>query len=483
MKKDNSYTHIFKYTSMFGSIQGLNILIGLVRNKIIAVLLGPAGVGLISIYNTASTLLQNSTNFGIQISGVREMSGFFERSDHEGLNRSIRIVRTWSFLAAVLGFLVCMLLSGRLSQWAFSSDDYTMEFMLLSPVVFMAAVAGGESAILKATRRLGELAKISVAGVMGALVVSLPLYIEWGNDGIVPSLILIAIVQMLLVASCSFRYYPYCLRLNKGEIFAGRQMLILGVAFVTAGIFGSGADFLVRTFLSDISVSLAGLYNAGYMITVTYSGMVFAAMETDYYPHLSAVSNDARKISGAANRQIEVSMIMVAPMLAGLMVVMPLVIPLLFTSQFMPVVGMTQVALMAMYFRCVNLPVAYIMLAKGDSRSYMLMEFLYNVLIVPAVILGYHYWGLAGTGIALAITSFIDCMCVISWCSWKYGFIMSSKLLLFISMQTIIGLATLLVVWHTKSWVYCILGSVLVVTSCMLSWTRFRKRFNGYFNL
>ncbi len=479
MKKENSYTHIFKYTSLFGSIQGLNILIGLIRNKIIAVLLGPAGVGLISIYNTASVLLQNSTNFGIQISGVREMSGFFERSDQEGLNRSIRIVRTWSFLAAVLGFLACMLLSSRLSQWAFSSNDYTTEFMLLSPVVFMAAISGGETAILKATRRLGELAKISVAGVMGALVVSLPLYIEWGNDGIVPSLILIAIVQMLLVVTCSFRHYPYCLRWNMSEILAGRQMLILGVAFVAAGIFGSGADFLVRTFLSDISVSLAGLYNAGYMITMTYSGMVFAAMETDYYPHLSAVSDDVRKISGAANRQIEVSMMMVAPMLVGLMVVMPMVIPLLFTSQFLPVVGMTQVALVAMYFRCVNLPVAYIMLAKGDSRSYMLMEFIYNALIVPAAIIGYHNWGLAGTGLALAVTGLIDCLCVIGWCSWKYGFIFSSKLLTFVLMQIFIGLLALFVVWQTTGWLYCLLGGCAVVASCALSWMKFRKRMNG----
>ena len=53
MNKESSYRHILKYTSLFGGVQGLNILIGLVRNKVIAILLGPLGVGLISIYNTS----------------------------------------------------------------------------------------------------------------------------------------------------------------------------------------------------------------------------------------------------------------------------------------------------------------------------------------------------------------------------------------------------------------------------------------------
>ena len=36
---NNSYRHILKYTGIFGGVQGLNILMGVVRNKIVAVLL------------------------------------------------------------------------------------------------------------------------------------------------------------------------------------------------------------------------------------------------------------------------------------------------------------------------------------------------------------------------------------------------------------------------------------------------------------
>ena len=45
-RSNNSYDHVLKYTSVFGGVQGLIILIGLVRNKCMALLLGAGGMGL-----------------------------------------------------------------------------------------------------------------------------------------------------------------------------------------------------------------------------------------------------------------------------------------------------------------------------------------------------------------------------------------------------------------------------------------------------
>ena len=57
-----------------------------------------------------------------------------------------------------------------------------------------------------------------------------------------------------------------------------------GIAFVIAGILGSGADFLIRSYINNVAnIDTVGLFNAGYMMTMTYVGMVFAAMETDFF--------------------------------------------------------------------------------------------------------------------------------------------------------------------------------------------------------
>ncbi len=475
MEKENSYAHIFKYTSLFGGVQGLNILIALVRNKFVAVLLGPVGMGLISLYNTASVLLQNSTNFGIQTTGVRELAVAFKEGKEEELRRRIRILRSWSIVVALLGMFVTMTISPLLSLWAFSDGEYTRKFMCLAPVVALAAISGGEVAVLKATRRLKDLANVSVLSVLGALVVSVPLYVAWGNDGIIPSLILIAIVQMVITVCFSYRHYPLSIRLGR-ELSEGRSILTIGLAFVLAGVAGSGAEFVVRAFLSDMSLSLVGLFNTGYMITMTYAGMMFAAMETDYFPYLSSICHDTQKMNGAVNRQIEVSSIMVAPCLVALMLGLPIVIPLLFSSQFLPVIGMTQVAILAMYFRSMNLPIAYITLAKGDSRSYLFMELIYDVMIVVAIIVGYYNWGLEGTGIALVVACAIESVCLVTYCRWQYDFEISYGLLSFLACQIGVAVTCLLVVRATSGVVYWSLGLLLVGVSVYLSWRKFKQR-------
>ena len=71
---DGSYVHVLKYTGVFGGVQGLNILLGLVRNKIVALLLGPSGMGLASLFGTTVDFVSKSTNFGVPFSGVRSPS-------------------------------------------------------------------------------------------------------------------------------------------------------------------------------------------------------------------------------------------------------------------------------------------------------------------------------------------------------------------------------------------------------------------------
>ena len=71
MSGKQSYTHILKYTGMFGGVQGLNIAITLVRNKFVALLLGPAGMGLVALYSTIVNFFSQATSTSYTISSIR----------------------------------------------------------------------------------------------------------------------------------------------------------------------------------------------------------------------------------------------------------------------------------------------------------------------------------------------------------------------------------------------------------------------------
>jgi O-antigen/teichoic acid export membrane protein len=444
MNEDN-YGHILKYTGIFGGVQGLNILIGLVRNKIVAMLLGPSGMGLSALFGSTVNFISQATNLGISFSAVRHVSELFDHGDEERIAHFVKVVRAWSLLTALFGMLVCIVAGPWLSSSTFSWGDHTLHFIFLAPAVGLLAITGGETAILKGARRLKALAVIQLFSVFAALLISLPVYFYFGESGIVPVIVLMAMFTMHITIRYSYQLYPLRLQGANGILGEGMEMVRLGVAFVLAGILGSGVEMLIRSYLNlQGDLQAVGLYNAGYMITVTYAGMVFSAMETDYFPRLSAIHNDVATANLTVNRQIEVSVLIVSPMLAMLIVALPMLIPLLYTTDFLPMVPMAQVAVFAMYLKAISLPISYMSLAKGDSLSYLLLETISDVAVVTLIIYGYSHWELFGTGLALSAAYLVDLAVVFTYTRFRYGYRMSSSVLQYISIQLPLGVAVYL---------------------------------------
>ncbi len=479
MKKEGneSYQHILKYTGMFGGVQGLNIGLGLVRTKLIALLLGPSGMGLASLFNTTVGFVSQATNLGVSFSAVRHLSSLYDAGDVSALAHFVKVVRGWSLLTALLGMLVCVMIGPLLSQTTFAWGNHSLHFMLLAPAVGMLAITGGETAILKAMRSLGALASVQVLAVVAALVISIPIYYFFGESGIVPVIVLMALATMLLTVRHSYRLVPLQLSGAKGMLGEGMEMVRLGVAFTLAAVIGSASELFIRSYLNVVGdLDVLGLYNAGYMLTFTYAGMVFSAMEADFFPRLSGVQHDIAATNECVNRQMEVSLLLLSPMLAALMLSLPILIPLLFSAQFLPVVEMGQVATLAMYLKVMTLPVAYITLARGYSLSYLFLETSYYVAFVVLFIVGYEHWGLYGTGVAVALAHLFEYVLVNGYAYKKYGYRFSATVSGYAIVQTGIGLLLFLVTLLAEGLLYWGTGLLLVVLSLSLSLHILRRK-------
>jgi len=210
MKTDSrdNYSHILKYTSLFGSVQGIIILISLVRNKAMALLLGASGMGFNSLLTSMQNFAAQCTNLGISFGAVPRLSELYEREDAEGLAYYVQMVRQWSLIAAVLGLIFCVVVSPLVDEVSFTWGNHTLHYAMLGLSVAMVAVTGGEMAILKATRRLNQLARIQIYGAIGMTVLSVALYYFWYHRGVVPAIVLTAALNMLLTVRATHRYFP-----------------------------------------------------------------------------------------------------------------------------------------------------------------------------------------------------------------------------------------------------------------------------------
>ena len=477
-KSQENYGHVLKFTGIFGGVQGLNVLVGLVRNKFVALLLGPDGMGLVSLFNTTVQLISQATHLGISVSAVRNISEYYDAGDTEKVAHCVKVVRGWCLLTALLGMLVCVVAGPFLSNTTFSWGDHTLHFVLLAPAVGMIAITGGETAILKGQRKLGALALVQIVAALASLVIAIPIYYFFWQAGIVPVIVLMAFVTMCATLRFSLRIFPLQIRGARGILGEGMGMIRLGVAFTLAGIVGSGAEMFIRSFLNVAgSLDAVGLYNAGYMITITYAGLVFAAMESDYFPRLSAVNQDVEATNLMVNKQMEVSVLTIAPLLTSLIIFLPVLIPLLLSSQFLPIVAMTQVAALAMFFKAMTLPVAYITLARGLSVTYFVLESVYYVALVALIMVGYRHWGIWGTGLAITLAHLVEFLIINGYARWRYQYKQSSTVVKYFAVHLLIGLSAYILTMTVDELAYWLLGALLIVVSLSFSlWVLNQKR-------
>ena len=469
-ERDDSYSHVLKYTGIFGGVQGLNILISLVRNKCVALLLGPLGMGLVSLFQTTVNFISQMTNLGISFSAVRNVSELFESGDEARIFHFIKVVRLWSLLTGLIGMLFCMAIGPLLNSATFSWGDHTLHFILLSPLVAMLAVTGGETAILKGARQLKSLAVIQLYNVFAALVIAVPVYYFFGQTGIVPVMLLMGLVAMLLTMHRSYSLYPLQMKGMKGCAHEGMDMVRLGIAFTLAGILGSGADFVIRSYLNYYAnLDVVGLYNAGFVMTMTYAGLIFSAMETDFFPRLSAVNNDPTRYNDLINKQAEVSLLLISPIVVMAIFALPIMVPLLTSDEFIPVVDMMRITALSLYFRSVNLPIEYLSLARGSSMSYLFLESIYDVLMVILVIVGYNLWGLTGTGYAILLTTVLNSVLVLTYMRLRFDVRISWKLYKIHFLQTAIGILAFYLSMVLTDLGYWLSGVLLSALSIFIS--------------
>lgn len=402
----SSYRQIFKATSLFGGVQVFQILIGVIRVKFVAVLLGTTGVGIMGLLNAPLNLIISITGLGIAFSAVRDVSEAHASGDRLKVSLVIKTLRRWSWFTGLFGAVVTLSLSPLLSQWTFGNSDYTWAFIWLSVTLLLQAISKGQSAILQGTRRLKDMAKSGVIGSFLGLITSVPLYYYFGIRGIVPAMIITAITGLFLSWYFSRRVQISDITMSyKQTYLQGIGMARLGIYMTIAGFIASFSAYVLNAFISNRGgVDQVGLYNAGWGVVGQYTGLIFAAMATDYFPRLSAIHTDNQKVKDLVRHQGETALLVMTPLLALLIVTMPVVIRVLYTPAFLPVVMFANLTVLGMQFKAISWAMGYVYLAKGNGRLFMIMEIIAGIVILILNLVFYYFFGLNGLGASFVVT-------------------------------------------------------------------------------
>ncbi|MCD7710609.1 MAG: oligosaccharide flippase family protein, partial [Porphyromonadaceae bacterium] len=396
------YRRIVKATGLLGSVQLFSILCSIVRNKCIALWLGPAGVGIISLYNTSVEMVGSLTGLGLRQSAVRNVSQAQASGRESFLADTVTMLRRWSCLTGLLGAVVMLSTAPLLSRFTFGDDQHIWGYVWLSCALLFNALVSGDQAILQGTQRLRQLSKSVVFGNLAALLLSLPLYYFFRFEGIVPSLVLSAAATLLFVWLYSRKVLPGKSEISWRETYRrGRCMVVLGIYMTVSGFLTTLFNYLFIAFLHHTAGDTElGYYQSGYAVVTRYVGLVLAAMATEYYPRLAAVEGDNRALGVQVARQIETVLLLLAPIVSFFLLLQEWVMRLLYTAEFLCVETYFSWAMVGVLFKAISWAMGFVLLAKGNGKLFLITEFASDFCSFLFHVGGYSLWGLEGAGVA-----------------------------------------------------------------------------------
>lgn len=422
---DTSYDHVLKYTGVFGGVQGLKMLMSVIRNWLTARFLGEFGVGLIGVYNRISDFLVRASNLGVPLNATRRAGELFDEGTNEEIEHFVMVVRTWVLWTAIMATLLCVFASPLLSYFFFGHEwNRFGEVMLMIPVAVCFLLAEGECSILKGLRQAKKVAIIEGSVAVLTLALTIPFYYYMGLKGVALGLICSSVALFVTHAYFSMRLVSYRVSpFNKNVFFEGLPMVKKGIPYVLAGVSSAGLGLAIPAMMlaaENNTLGDVGFFNAGWMLMVNYASMVFMALEADYFPRLSSVNHDTERMNVTINQQVDVCLLFLTPLLVLFLLFLPWVIRLQFGEAFLVITDMSVCACFYTFFRALSLPIGYTTLAKGDSILYLAMEVAYNIFFGILIWWLYNAYGLVGAGIALSIGALYDIVVALLICGYRY---------------------------------------------------------------
>ena len=441
----SSYRSIFKATSLFGGLQVYQILIAVIKSKFAAVLLGPAGMGIIGLYQSALQLIQSLSAMGLSSSAVRDVSEANGSGNQERINKVVTVLRRLVWLTGLLGMVIVILLSPVLSKTTFGNYDYVVPFIVLSITLLLDQLCAGQRVVLQGMRRLKHLAKASAYGSTSSLLLTVPIYYFWGVNGIVPTLIINSVLTLFFTWFFSKRIKIEAPAISVKQTFKeGGVMLKMGWAMSLSFIMAYLSSYVLRGFIRiQGGTEEVGLYTAGFTILTTYVGMVFTAIGTDFYPRLAGVNKDQDKMNEVINQQGEIACLILGPLLLACVVFMPIMVRILYSESFLKANDYITLAVPGMMFKLGSWLVGYQFIAKADMKYFIINEISAATYMLILNLVGYHLGGLYGLGASFTVGYFIYMLQVVLFSRIYYHYRFTSvfvKLFVYQCVFVILGL-------------------------------------------
>ena len=404
MRADSSSRQILKSSSIIGGSAVVNVAIGLGKMKLAALLLGPAGIGLIALYQSLVTTAAQVGGMGIANASVRQVAKADADGDAAALAAARRALFAGTAALAALATLLVWLLSGPIEREIIGSAARPGDLPWIAIAIGLTIIASAQQYLLNGYRRIGDLGRLSIASAVIGAILGVAALLLWRDRGIAAYVLAIPVGAVIAVAWYASRLgrldrSPSPPALLKAQ---ARLMIGLGVTMMLGALAAPLAQLIVRGLVgARLGVVPLGEYAAASTIALTYIGFILAAMGADYYPRLAATIDDRPAAVAMVNQQAEIGLLLAAPLFLAMQSAAPWVIQLLYSTKFTGAADVLRLLVLADMAKVVGWPLGYVLLASGRGRTFLATEALFAAIFVGVTLIALPRWGLLATGVGV----------------------------------------------------------------------------------
>jgi PST family polysaccharide transporter len=472
LKNSGNYQTL-KSTFIMGGSSVVNIVLGIIRNKAIALLLNPSGMGLAGIYQSISNFAGTIAGMGINESGARQVALAFGTGNEYMISRTSHSLRRIALITGIVGTAILLFSSRWVSFITFHDMEHKIDIGLLSLTVLFLNISGGQQALIQGARKISYLAKVNMFGPLFGTLLSLPIIYFFGVRGIVSYLVIMA-----ATATISSWWYSRKIRIADvrtswhDSILDAKPLMGLGTALMVGTIISFGTPYALRILLIRVlGLDALGEFQASSIFSTVYVGILFKAMATDFYPRLSAASIDNKECGSLLNEQIEASLLLAVPGVLITLVFAPLVMVLFYSTKFLPAVDILRWQVLGVLLQLITWPMGYFLKAKAAGGLFIVTELFSSISYLTTTWVGIKYLGLTGIGVAFFEYNILY-LILIYWIvrrKYEFNFLNRNVQIIILAFATT-GVALLLTYLLPR---YCLFLNIsLTVAACVYSYKK-----------
>lgn len=380
-------------TSFYTSVStAINFISGFIVVKVVAVKIGPKGIAFVGQFQNTTAILTMLATAAITTGVVKYLAE--HKDDPVRKEQIINTTFVIVFFSSLIISLFVMSASGFLSEAAFKTKDFWIVYFLFGLFTMAISFNALFSAILNGLKEIKKFTIVNICSSLIGVAITVFSALLFGLMGVLiagtATALIIFVINIYIFNKLEIKWKPDFKSWDKRVV---KMLSAFSLMAIVSGFIVPAMQILVRDrIILQFSINDAGYWQAVTKISDYYLSFITSVLGVYYMPRLSEIQNKDELRNEIFNGY-KIILPTVAIIAFLIWILKGFIIQVLFTSEFLPMKPLFTYQLLGDFFKIGSWLLAYLMIAKAMTKTYIATEIIFAVSYVG---LSYYFMNLYG---------------------------------------------------------------------------------------